>query len=165
MCTPCSFHVFSISSAILTLLKLFLIFFLVFNFTDVGHLWAAPQTNTLQTGIFLFQSSWAKKFLSWQCRWRWKRVSNDGANTNQRRSEEVQRGMKREECDKGAEGSREGRSNENWRELISIDHHRQLHYQHLLDTWWIHNHFLLCVGGCVYVHLRAHVSVPLKSTV
>lgn len=44
-----------------------------------------------------------------------------------------------------------GQSGEKWRELISIDHHRQLHYQHLLDTQWIHNHFLLCVGGCVCV--------------
>lgn len=56
----------------------------------------------------------------------------------------------RKDWDKTGEGSREGHSRENWRELISIDHHRQLHYQHLLDTWWIHNHFLLCVGGSVH---------------
>lgn len=90
-------------------------------------------------------------------------LRNDGAN--QWRSEEGQRGMEREDWDKSGEGSREGQSNENWRGLISIDHHRQLHYQHLLDTWWIHNHFLLCVGGCVYVYLRVYVSIPPKSII
>lgn len=59
--------------------------------------------------------------------------------------------MEREDWDKAGEGSREGQSGEKWRELISIDHHRQLHYQHLLDTRWIQNHFLLCVGGCMCV--------------
>lgn len=63
-------------------------------------------------------------------------------------------GMERKDWDKAGEGSGEGQSGEKWRELISIDHHRQLHYQHLLDTQWIHNHFLLCVGGCAHVCLR-----------
>lgn len=60
----------------------------------------------------------------------------------------LRRGMEREDWDKtgGGEGG-EGQSGEKWRELISIDHRRQLHYQHLLDTPWIHNRFLPRVGG------------------
>lgn len=72
-------------------------------------------------------------------------------------------GMEREDWDKAGEGSGEGQSGEKWRELISIDHHRQLHYQHLLDTQWIHNHFLLCVGGCAHVCLRPCVSMLYRA--
>lgn len=72
-------------------------------------------------------------------------------------------GMEREDWDKTGEGSREGQSGEKWRELISIDHHRQLHYQHLLDTQWIHNHFLLCVGSYAYVYLRVCVSMQYRA--
>lgn len=50
----------------------------------------------------------------------------------------VRREMEREECDKTGKESRRGGGGEEWRELISIDHRRQLHYQHLLDTRWIH---------------------------
>ncbi len=82
-----------------------------------------------------------------------------------RASEEVRRGMEREDWDKTGEGSREGQSGEKWRELISIDHHRQLHYQHLLDTRWIHNHFLLRMGGCVYVYLSVCVYAVLSAII
>lgn len=59
----------------------------------------------------------------------------------------VWRGMEREECDKTAKESRVGGGGEEWRELISIDHRRQLHYQHLLDTRWIHKLLPLACSG------------------
>lgn len=55
-----------------------------------------------------------------------------------------------------ARKARGGGVGEEWRELISIDHRRQLHYQHLLDTRWIHKLLPLACSRLT-VHVRACV--------